>query len=123
VSCSVTTPDSCYYAGIACSCLQAGGNPNSRKWGCYGTPNKCPDAAPADGATCKFNIGAACPYPGNDFCACVGNNAFAQWACQPANPFCSAKPAQGAGCSTVRSCSYGDVACFCNGSNWGCEGG
>jgi len=124
-SCSVSTPDSCFYAGQACSCLQQGGNQNQHQWGCYGTPNKCPDSKPVAGLSCKANnLGAACPYPGNDFCACVVMGNEAHWVCQPAQPICSqTKPNQGAVCTTVRTCSYGDVACFCNGDNWGCEGG
>jgi hypothetical protein len=119
----VNTPDSCFYAGLACSCLQAGGNPNNHKWGCYGTPNKCPDAPPMAGTSCKNKVGASCPYPGNEFCACVGNMLAPQWTCEIPNSLCTAKPIEGSLCFQVKSCSYGDVACFCDGSNWGCEGG
>ena len=96
-----------------------------KKWGCYGTPDRCPQAKPSAGLGCKGNTGAECPYPGNDFCACVGTSGGeAHWVCQPDQPFCSqAKPVEGAACQTVRTCAYGDVACFCDGSNWGCEGG
>ena len=125
--CTTTTPDSCFYSGVACSCLptNGGGGPGSltKKWACYGTPNSCPDTKPVAATSCKFNLGAECPYPGGDFCACVGFNNEAKWACQPDVPVCSGKPVENAPCATARTCSYSDVACFCNGANWSCEGG
>jgi hypothetical protein len=125
-ACMVSTPDSCFYSGVACSCLPAnGGNLNFRRWSCYGTPNKCPDQKPGVGLSCKQNLDAECPYPDADFCACVsrGNNE-PTWQCQPAQPMCSfGRPNVGAPCALVKSCSYGADACFCNGNNWGCEGG
>src|SRR5450755_3943096 len=44
VVCTVQTPDNCFYAGEACSCLPDGVSVNGRKWSCYGTPDKCPPA-------------------------------------------------------------------------------
>ena len=130
--CTTPTPDSCFYAGVACSCLAVatgpmpgggGAIPVVRRWACYGTPDKCPDTKPSVGLSCKANGGAECPYPGNDYCACVGTGNEAVWACQPPNPSCLAKPTpETKACHTARVCSYNDVACFCNGTTWGCEG-
>ncbi len=122
-ACGVSTPDSCFYLGLACSCLPVGTASFPRRWGCYGTPEKCPTAVPPT-LSCKANYGAECPYPGANFCACQGFGNEAKWSCQPPAPVCPAnKPNDGAACMAVRACNYSDVACFCNGSNWGCEGG
>ena len=125
-ACNVTTPNSCFYPGIACSCLPTGnGGPGpgsgNKAWGCHGTTDKCPESKPTAGLTCKANLGASCPYPGSDYCACVGTGNEAKWMCQPPNPTCNGKPAANATCQTARTCSYGEVACFCNASNWACE--
>jgi hypothetical protein len=122
-SCQTTTPDSCFYAGVACSCLQTGQNAFQRRWACYGTPDKCPDSAPNAGTgPCKG--GAECPYP-DAFCVCAGNGGGNndKYICQSAGvPQCPTfKPLNVAQCSTVRSCAYADDQCFCNGSNWDCE--
>jgi hypothetical protein len=124
--CLASTLDNCFYSGTACSCLPSNsGNPNSLRWSCFGTPNRCPEQKPEAGLSCNQNSDAACPYPGGDFCACpVRDNGQSTWACQPPQPTCSlAQPDEGAPCATVRSCSYGAVACFCNGSDWSCQGG
>jgi hypothetical protein len=122
-NCQTTTPDSCFYAGVACSCEQTGLNSFQRKWACYGTPDKCPDTAPNAGTgPCKG--GAECPYP-DAFCVCGGNGGGNndKYICQSAGvPQCpTLKPLNGAQCSSVRSCAYADDQCFCNGSNWDCE--
>lgn len=57
--CAVSTPDSCFYSGSACSCLS--NNSPSKKWGCYGTANACPDAKPAPGTSCKHRRGLPVP--------------------------------------------------------------
>lgn len=120
--CNVTTPDSCFYSGVACSCLAVSLNPNvSHKWACFGTPDQCPAAKPTAGTTCRAD--AACPYPGNDFCACVNTGGDPHWVCQAEQVTCPQRPMDGMSCQTVRTCQYADVQCFCNGSNWGCEGG
>ena len=123
--CDVITPDSCFYAGSACSCLPVSPGSKTRRWACYGTPDICPDTKPSTGTSCKMNLGAECPYPGADFCACLGGGNEAHWSCQLGQPLCAqAKPNDGASCyPTVKTCSYGADACFCNGYKWGCEGG
>jgi hypothetical protein len=121
-ACQVTTPDSCFYSGVACSCQQSGLSAFGRKWACYGTPDKCPDHAPApDSGPCKN--GAECPYPGGDFCVCAGGGGDARYSCQPAKSACpDMKPFKGMGCQLpVRSCAYADDQCFCDGDNWTCE--
>jgi hypothetical protein len=123
--CQVTTPDSCFYSGVACSCQQSGPTAFGRRWACYGTPDKCPDNAPAPGTgPCK--TGAQCPYPGGDFCACVnggnGGGNEPKFACQSDAPVCpDMKPFKDSQCTTVRSCAYADDQCFCDGNNWTCE--
>ncbi|HEY1535933.1 MAG TPA: hypothetical protein VGF76_18055 [Polyangiaceae bacterium] len=123
--CQVTTPDSCFYSGVACSCQQSGASAFGRKWACYGTPDKCPDNAPAPGSgPCK--TGAQCPYPGGDFCACVtggnGGGNEPKFACQSDAPVCpDMKPFKDSQCTTLRSCAYADDQCFCDGDNWTCE--
>ena len=121
--CQVTTPDSCFYSGAACSCQQSGPSEFGRKWACYGTPDKCPNDAPApDSGPCKN--GAECPYPDGDFCVCAGGGGGdARYSCQPAKSVCpDMKPFKGTGCQLpVRSCAYADDQCFCNGDSWTCE--
>lgn len=121
--CQVTTPDSCFYSGVACSCQQSGPSEFGRKWACYGTPDKCPNDAPApDSGPCKN--GAECPYPDGDFCVCAGGGGGdARYSCQPAKSACpDMKPFKGTGCQLpVRSCAYADDQCFCDGDNWTCE--
>jgi hypothetical protein len=120
VACQVTTADSCFYSGVACSCEQLGASTFVRRWACYGTPDKCPDNAPATGSgPCKS--GAECPYPGGGFCACVGNGNEAKYACQPDAPVCPAKPFRGQACTNVKTCAYADDQCFCDGDSWSCE--
>ncbi|HEY5375280.1 MAG TPA: hypothetical protein VIK01_16485 [Polyangiaceae bacterium] len=120
VACQVNTADSCFYSGVACSCEQLGASTFVRRWACYGTPDKCPDSAPAAGSgPCKS--GAECPYPGGGFCACVGNGNEAKYACQPDAPVCPAKPFKGQACTNVKTCAYADDQCFCNGDSWSCE--
>lgn len=131
--CDVTTPDSCFYAGQACSCLIASSGPGPgpivpvKKWACYGDAGLCPDTKPVAGASCKNSLGDECPYPGNDYCVCSGSSeSDAHWACQANPPTCAASKPLSDSCSTVRTCSWGtnkEQACFCNGSRWGCEGG
>ena len=125
--CDVTTPNSCFYAGQACSCLPGSGGPNAnKKWACYGDGAACPASKPTAGASCKPNDGIECPYPGNDFCACVGNSFEAKWVCQANPPTCAAMKPMEQLCNTVRTCSWGankEQACFCNGTRWGCQGG
>jgi hypothetical protein len=121
-ACQVTTPDSCFYSGIACSCEQLGASSFARKWACYGTPDKCPDKAPApDSGPCKS--GAECPYPGGDFCACAGGGGEPKYSCRPETSACpEMKPFKGMACQLpVKSCAYADDQCFCNGDNWTCE--
>jgi len=104
----------------------SGGFNPTKKWACYGDGAVCPDTKPAAGASCKPNDGIECPYPGNDFCACVGNNLEAHWVCQGNSPMCTPNKPLDPICTAVRTCSWGvdkEVACFCNGSRWGCEGG
>ncbi len=125
--CTVSTPDSCFYAGEACSCLpggNSGGGAQFKHWGCYGTPDLCPDAKPSAGLSCKQSIGAECPYSASEYCVCMGNNNDPHWVCQAPGAFCSAqKPQSGDNCGgTLRTCTYADVACFCNGTKWSCEG-
>jgi len=127
-SCDVLTPNSCFYAGQACSCIAAGLGPISlsKKWACYGDGADCPSAKPTAGASCKASADAECPYPGNDYCVCSSNGDEAHWVCQTNPPVCSANKPIDDSCSTVKTCSWGpdkEVACFCNGSRWGCEGG
>lgn len=123
--CIIPTPDSCYYPGEACSCLQDQQGPG-RHWGCYGTPDKCPTGAaphPTDGASCKGYSGGLCPYSATDFCACIpalGGGGEPKWGCNQSDA-CPAMRPQNAFCSTVRECTYGDRACFCSGTVWGCE--
>jgi hypothetical protein len=132
-NCSTATPNSCFYVGIACSCQQWGQG-NSRRWACYGAQDKCPEALPASTATCKFNSGAQCPYPGGNFCACTGtgigigtgngngNGNDAKWTCQTPPVTCpTMKPPKGQACGPVRACAYDDDQCFCDGTSWGCE--
>jgi hypothetical protein len=123
--CNVSTPSSCFYAGVACSCLATSGGPAAaRKWACYGTPEKCPSAKPTAGASCTQNLGAECPYPSKDYCICKGNAPDASWVCQSPTATClTNKPPQGLACGPVRGCQYSDVSCFCNASNWSCLGG
>jgi len=122
--CQTMTPNSCFYPGLACTCLPIAANEFTRRWACYGTPDKCPDNEPAPGSgPCKN--GAQCPYPGGDFCACDSNNFGSnRFACQPDAPVCPVfKPGKGMPCSLpVRTCAYADNQCFCDGSNWDCEG-
>jgi hypothetical protein len=123
--CTVATPDSCYYAGDACSCLQDPQGPG-RRWSCYGTPDKCPtntDPHPTDGASCKGYSGGLCPYSATDFCVCVpafGGGGEPKWACNQSDTCPVTRPANGTFCSPVRECSYGARACFCS-STWACE--
>jgi hypothetical protein len=131
--CDVTTPDSCFYAGQACSCLVAASGPGpgpinpTKKWACYGDGALCPDTKPVAGAACKASLDVECPYPGNDYCVCSGiTSNDAHWVCQANPPTCAASKPLVESCSTVRTCSWGtnkEQACFCNGSRWGCEGG
>jgi hypothetical protein len=128
--CDVSTPNSCFYAGQACSCLptSSGGINPSKRWACYGDGAACPDTKPVAGASCKASLDAECPYPGNDFCVCAsqGNNLDAHWVCQAGAPMCAPNKPPDDNCSAVKTCSWGtnkDVACFCNGTRWGCEGG
>jgi len=124
--CSVSTPSSCFYSGVACSCLAAPGpGPiGAHKWACYGTPEKCPSAKPTAGNSCAQNLGAECPYPNQDYCICKGNTQDAAWACQAPTATCLAnKPPQKLACGPVRACQYSDVSCFCNASSWSCLGG
>ncbi|HYQ31425.1 MAG TPA: hypothetical protein VER04_29540, partial [Polyangiaceae bacterium] len=120
------------YAGQACSCLPASGGPNPggpnppKRWACYGSGATCPNTKPTPGASCKPNADAECPYPGNDFCVCSGSSLEAHWVCQADSPVCSANKPANDNCNTVKTCSWGankEVACFCNGTRWGCEGG
>jgi len=127
-TCDVATPNSCFYAGQACSCLAStsGGINPTKKWACYGDGADCPSTKPTPGASCKQNADAQCPYPGNDFCVCSGNAIEAHWVCQASSPVCAPSKPLDDSCSTVKTCSWGpgkDVACFCDGSHWGCEGG
>jgi hypothetical protein len=118
--CQVTTPDSCFYSGVACSCQQLGASAFVRKWACYGTPDKCPDHAPvADSGPCKN--GAQCPYPDGDYCVCAGNGNEPRFDCQSDTPVCPAMKPFKEACSNVRSCAYADDQCFCDGDNWTCE--
>ena len=124
--CNVSTPSSCFYSGVACSCLAAAGpGPiGAHKWACYGTPEKCPSAKPTAGNSCAQNLGAECPYPNQDYCICKGNSQDAAWACQAPTVTCLAnKPPQKLACGPVRACQYSDVSCFCNASSWSCLGG
>jgi len=123
--CTVSTPSSCFYPGVACSCLAASDAPAStRKWACYGTPDKCPGAKPTAGNSCKQNIGAECPYSNQDYCICKGNTLDASWVCQSPTATClTNKPPQNLACGPVRACQYSDVSCFCNASSWSCLGG
>lgn len=123
--CNVGTPASCFYSGVACSCLTAGQGPAAtRKWACYGTPDKCPNSKPTAGNACKQNVGAECPYPNQDYCICKGDSLDASWVCQAPTATClTNKPPQNLACGPVRTCQYSDVACFCNASNWSCLGG
>ncbi|MEI9938602.1 MAG: hypothetical protein WDO69_15400 [Pseudomonadota bacterium] len=123
--CSVSTPSSCFYSGVACSCLASSQGPSGmRKWACYGTPEKCPNLKPTAGNSCKQNIGAECPYPNQDYCICKGDAPDASWVCQAPSATClTNKPAQNLACGPVRTCQYSDVSCFCNASNWSCLGG
>jgi len=127
-TCDVVTSDSCFYAGQACSCLSTASGPfsSTKRWACYGDGASCPDSKPVAGSSCKQSADAECPYPGNDYCVCSGGNLDAHWVCQVNPPTCTpVKPPVDA-CSAVKTCSWGtnkDVACFCNGTRWGCEGG
>jgi hypothetical protein len=131
-ACDVTTPDSCFYSGLACSCLSSASGPGpgpinpTKRWACYGDGALCPDTKPTAGASCKGSVDAECPYPGNDYCVCSGSGGDAHWVCQANPPTCSANKPVADNCSTVKTCSWGtnkEQACFCNGSRWGCEGG
>ena len=127
-ACTVTTANSCFYAGQACSCLQTtyGGLNATKRWACYGDGAACPDLKPIAGTSCKLSLDAECPYPGNDFCVCSGNNLEAHWVCQASAPMCSPNKPANDNCAAVKTCSWGaskEVACFCNGTRWGCEGG
>src|SRR6478735_5188053 len=128
-SCDVVTPNSCFYAGRACSCLATSGGMNApKRWECYGDGALCPDTKPLAGLSCKPNADIECPYPGNDYCVCSGNSFEAHWVCQGSGPsaMCTPNKPMNDLCSVVKTCSWGtnkDVACFCNGSRWGCEGG
>jgi len=122
--CTVSTPDSCYYPGEACSCLQDQQGPG-KHWGCYGTPGKCPTGAaphPTDGASCKGYSGGLCPYSATDFCACIPafGGGEPKWGCNQSDS-CPATRPLGTFCSAVEECTYGARACFCSGSVWGCE--
>jgi hypothetical protein len=133
-NCFTSTPNSCFYVGVACSCQQSGPG-NSRRWACYGSQDKCPEALPVSTATCKPNNGAQCPYPGGDFCACTGSGfGFgpgnpgpgsgneAKWNCQTPPVTCPAmKPPKNQACAPVRACAYDDDQCFCDGNSWACE--
>jgi hypothetical protein len=124
-NCFTSTPNSCFYMGVACSCQQSGPG-NSRRWACYGSQDKCPEALPVSTATCKLNNGAQCPYPGGDFCACTGNGFGpgneAKWTCQTPPVTCPAlKPPKNQACAAVRACAYDDDQCFCDGNSWACE--
>jgi hypothetical protein len=135
--CAVQTPDNCFYPGEACSCL-SDGNTATRHWGCYGTPNKCPDLAdglPVDGASCKtFGAGALCPYSSTNYCVCTpsigGGGGDPKWVCNDPTPQCPGmRPDNNTSCllggsaqgSAVRECAYGERECFCNGTLWTCE--
>ncbi|HEY0468703.1 MAG TPA: hypothetical protein VGC79_31125, partial [Polyangiaceae bacterium] len=108
-------------------CLAAAGGPGpgtTRKWACYGTPEKCPTVKPTAGNACKQNVGAECPYPNQDYCICKGDAQSASWVCQSPTATClTNKPPPNLACGPVRTCQYSDVACFCNASNWSCLGG
>jgi hypothetical protein len=129
VVCTVQTPDNCFYAGEACSCLPDGVSVNGRKWSCYGTPDKCPPAAPDDATTCRTFGGGLCPYSAQDFCVCMagiqggGGPADPKWDCNTnPNPVCpAAKPDKNALCTDVKECAYLDRECFCDGTTWTCE--
>jgi len=124
-ACNVSTPSSCFYPGVACSCLGTSEGPAAtRKWACYGTPEKCPSAKPTAGNSCKQNLGAECPYSNQDYCVCKGAMLDASWVCQAPTATCMTnKPPQNLACAHVRSCQYSDVSCFCDGNNWSCLGG
>ena len=99
---------------------------SAKTWACYGDGAACPDAKPIPGASCKASVGAECPYPGNDFCVCSGSSFGTYWVCQSALSVCPAKKPMDPYCNAVKTCSWGsnkEVACFCNGERWGCEGG
>lgn len=130
--CDVSTPDSCFYAGLACSCLTAPSGPGpgpinpTKKWACYGDGVSCPDTKPVAGTSCKGDAGTECPYPDSDYCVCSGTSIEAHWVCQANPPVCPATKPLDDLCVTVKTCSWSsnpDKACFCNGSRWGCEGG
>ena len=127
--CVVQTPDNCFYAGEACSCLPDGVSVNGRKWSCYGTPDKCPPAAPDDATTCRTFGGGLCPYTAQDFCVCMagvqggGGPADPKWDCNTSpNPACpGTKPDKNALCAEVKECAYLDRECFCDGTIWTCQ--
>jgi hypothetical protein len=126
--CTDQTPNGCFYAGEACSCL-ADANGPGRKWSCYGTPDKCPASSPADGASCKTMASALCPYPGGDYCVCTpttlggGGGTDPKWMCNTdPTPACPGmRPTKGDFCTSVKECAYDDRDCFCNGATWTCE--
>jgi hypothetical protein len=131
--CTVQTPDNCFYPGAACSCLSDSNGP-IRHWGCYGTPDKCPnlsDGLPVDGASCKtFGAGAQCPYSSTSYCVCIpglgggsGGGGDPRWACNadPAPPCPGLRPDKNAFCAAVKECAYVDLECFCDGFTWACE--
>jgi hypothetical protein len=140
-ACTAATPDSCYWKGVACSCFAddpGNGNPGrgapSRSWSCVGTPDRCPDAVPMDGAPCRNLGGASCPYSAQDYCVCVqgqGRNSGGDlsWSCSSAvnddcpllAPIPGSQPRRTPSCDMAIECSYGDRACFCDTSDWHCE--
>lgn len=121
-TCTVSTPNSCFYPGQACSCLPTGGGPNApRKWACFGDGPKCPEVKPSAGLACKQYADAECPYPNNEYCACIGNN-DPRWTCS-STPTCSASKPPATYCGqSVKVCGYAEgVECFCSGgSAWQC---
>jgi hypothetical protein len=129
VVCTVQTPDNCFYAGEACSCVSDGVSINGRKWGCYGTPDKCPPAAPDDATSCHNFGGGLCAYSAQDFCVCMpavqggGGPGDPKWDCNTnPNPLCPlTKPDKNALCTDVKECAYLDRECFCDGTSWTCE--
>lgn len=91
--CMVGFPAACNYADVGCVC-------GDGVWACY-SESDCPDAAPADGATCDLN-GMACTY--DDLgCTCDTTDG---WTCNSACP--DMQPTDGMSCrrSANQSCNY-----------------
>ena len=125
--CTTPTPNNCFYAGEACSCVSDGTAIDGRQWGCFGTPDKCPPQVPTDGTSCKDFGGGMCAYSAQDFCVCMpsqggGPAADPKWACNTPNPVCPlTRPDKNAPCADVKECAYIDRECFCDGAAWTCE--